>query len=306
MPAKTARRDDALVVIASVLSRVADSWRTASVVTGAAWYASILIFILVVSGLVETFIGLGTPLRLAFLTALLAAFWGGGYFLLVKPLAAGFSRRRCAELLARRTGAPGEDVLSAWLLEERPLGSRELIDWHVRAAAKRAAEFDWSGAVDRSKMKRSLKVFGATTVFAALVFAVWGPECFTALRKMTRPFAFVPRAAAGVSFLSTTPGDADILAGEDVNVRVVARLAAPSPPPGRLFYASGRDTEEVKRMMAPAQLDAGKVEYSYMIRSVTAPTRYRVEIGDAQSRIWKLSLVPRLSLIHISEPTRPY
>jgi hypothetical protein len=202
-------------------------------------------------------------------------------------------------MLSRRVGRPGEDLLSAWLLEDRPLGSADLIRWHVRLVASRLAETDWLAAIDRSPLRRGLKLFAASLIFTLPVLTIWGPECLTAFHKMTRPFSFVPRTASGIGISSIKPGNAEILSGEDVPVTVLAAVRSAEPPSGRLFYSTGQEREEIRRVMSSRVLDTGQIEYSYILRSVTASTRYRVEVGEAQSRIFALSIVPRPEIIRV-------
>ena len=309
MPESALRRDDPIASIAALLVRVGDSWRTILVLGGLTTFAASFLFFTAAAGLSEALFGLGTFLRIVFLLIFAAVILGGGWLFLFRPISQSFSRTNCAHMLSRRIGRPGEELLSAWLLDDRPLGSADLIRWHIRQVASRLAETDWLGAIDRSPVRRGLKLLAASVILALPVLLIYGPECFTAFHKMTRPFSFVPRSASGITISTITPGNAEILAGEDVPVTVLARARSTEPPSGRLFYSTGTEREEIRRVMSSRVLDSGhsalsswskdQIEYSYVIRSVNASTRYRIEVGEAQSRIFTLSIVPRPEIIKV-------
>ncbi|MBN1809200.1 MAG: hypothetical protein JW909_09035 [Planctomycetes bacterium] len=301
-----AERKEALRSIAEVLSAVGDSWRTVLVLSGLSRFAAAFLALTAAAGLAEAFVGLGTPLRLLFLFLAAGVFFGGGYVFLIRPMVRSFSPERCAEMLSGRAGRAGEDVLSAWQLESRPLGSRELIRWHTRRVAEKIGETDWLKAIDRAPMRRGVKLFGGAALAALPVILLLGPECMTAFRKMAKPFSFVRRAAKGIRIRTVSPGDSDILSGEDVLVKVTAWTDAPEMPPGRLFYASGQEPDEIKRVMTGRKLETGEVEYSYLVRSVTANTKYRVEVGKAQSDPYRLTIIPRPEIVKVKlRITRP-
>lgn len=260
--------------------------------SGLARWTGLLLFYVVAIILLELLVGLGTLLRIASLLTFLGLVFGGGYWFLFKRVAAGFAPGRVAGYLAERLPWQGEELLSAYHLARRPAGSIELVEEFLKRTAAGLEERTLVGSVDRSGLRRSLRILGVGLLLAVPVMGLWHPEFRTALSKTFHPFSFVPRRTAGIEIVSVDPGDDVVISSHDVPVTAVVRMAEGEAPPGRVFFRRGRKSEgEISRpMKAGAGGTAGECIYTFTMAAVSAQTFYRVEVGPAQSRIFVLNI----------------
>lgn len=277
--------------IVAALVRVADAWRSAVVLAGVARWLACLLFYLAAVTVLEVLVGLGAWLRLLSFATLLGLLFGGGYWFLMKRVVAGFGLLRVAEYVAGRLPEKGEELLAAWHLAKRPLGSSELVDAFLKQTAAALDEGALVSAVDRTHLRKSLRLLLAS-LLAVPVLVAWHPQFRTALSKSVYPFGFVPRQVAGIRISHVEPGDCVVIAGEAVPVTVTAWCRQSEPPPGKLFYRRGTKVEGeiVRNMQAQAADRPGRFVYSFTMRSVTAQTFYRAEVGSAQTDVYTIRI----------------
>ena len=99
------------------------------------------------------------------------------------------------------------------------------------------------------------------------------------------PWQFVP-AVGKVEIVSVSPGDAQVMVGD--GLEVVAEINNPQnlPHSGRLLLA----VEGEKETELPMAADERHAHYRLAIPTIIKPLRYRLEIGDSQTRVYAVQM----------------
>ncbi|RMG03469.1 MAG: hypothetical protein D6741_02220, partial [Planctomycetota bacterium] len=131
---------------------------------------------------------------------------------------------------------------------------------------------EWTGVL--------LALIGITVACNVLIPG-WG----SAGSRLLQPWHFVP-AQGEVRIVDVKPGNAEVLVGSSVTVE--ARIENPDKKAYEGFLFIRRDEEPEERL--PMAVDETSTVYTFTVPAVTEPMEYRVEIGDSQSEIYRLTV----------------
>jgi hypothetical protein len=138
----------------------------------------------------------------------------------------------------------------------------------------------------RDLLESSLVLVGILGL--ALLLSAIVPAWASSTRRVLHPFTFVP-SVGSVKIVRVTPGDAEVLIGS--GLQVSAEVATPSarPLPATLFVRQGEKPEQALAMLA----DEANRTYVAALPQVLAPLSYRLQVGDTQTPIYKVSVFER-------------
>ena len=130
------------------------------------------------------------------------------------------------------------------------------------------------------------------------------PNIGSAANRLMQPWKFVPSVGA-LKILEVTPGDTEVLLGQslEISARIADRSDA-DPYPATLYVTvdgeeetelpmtSGETyTTHVVRDGAPAE--EARRQYTLALPTITSPLTYRLEIGDSQTREYRVSVIEK-------------
>lgn len=159
-------------------------------------------------------------------------------------------------------------------------------------------------------------------VIAGIIGSLLMPNWGSAASRLMRPWEFVP--VAGSVQITIQPGDTEILLGTSLEVSVdTIEPHSPEPLNANLFVLSeGAEKEEifplslVSETTEPAAGDqnsgteVGAASKSYMVNipSIVKPFKYRVEVGDSQTKRYSVTLIekPTVAEVEITYKYPPY
>jgi hypothetical protein len=120
------------------------------------------------------------------------------------------------------------------------------------------------------------------------------PTWSSSFQRLLQPWAFVP-SLGRVHIVKVTPGDTEVLVG--VGVDITAEIDNPEKTiyPGRVHV----QTQGEPDMTLDMQADAGNRRYTANVPKVTVPLRYRLEIGDSQTRFYTLGVCQKPSIAEV-------
>jgi hypothetical protein len=171
----------------------------------------------------------------------------------------------------------------------------------VADAAERAAQVPLEDAARRVSrwgrfrhgMQTPRDLLEAVALLLVLVGAAFAgqrliPSWGSAASRLLAPWRFIPSVGA-VGPIQVTPGDAEVLIGSSPEITAEIR-----PAPGRrhkavLYLRSGREAEIELPMLADAQ----HTRYRLTVPSLVKELDYRIQIGDSQTRFFRLKPCPK-------------
>lgn len=165
------------------------------------------------------------------------------------------------------------------------------------AVAENAAALDAAAArraVSFAPLRRALFVFfvlGLLTAGYGLLRPHWIANAF---ERLTNPFA--PAAHLAATTPIVTPGDAEIIEGDPLQIDVTLELASEATPPTRV-YLDYRFTGEDWRTSALARLD--DTHFTHGFDFVRADFDYRVRAGRSTSPTYRVRVQPRPHVDHL-------
>ncbi|HKI32101.1 MAG TPA: hypothetical protein VKA46_09545 [Gemmataceae bacterium] len=259
------------------------------------------------AGVLLLFVALDVVLQLP-QAALLALFltWasltlGLGVALLVRSRRG----RRSLAAAARRVEMEFPELGSHLInLVQLPQGGTGTVAAFRKAAVEQAAAaagnvpFEQAGARE-TRWRRFLlalqtprdfaEAFTLLTALLALgaVLVLLTPRWASAVNRVLHPWAFVP-SVGSVKIVEVIPGDTDVPAG--VSVEVVARIDNPDHKahPATLYVRREGEAETAQAMTA----DEANEQFVAALPHVLAPLRYRLQIGDSQTRLYAVGVRP--------------
>ena len=154
-----------------------------------------------------------------------------------------------------------------------------------RAAAR---ESRWRRLVHCMQTPRNLAeslAILAVLIAAATLCGARIPNWGSAAKRLLAPWTFTP-SVGSVEIVSVTPGDAEVLLGEDVEI--AAEIENPQGKPHRavLFIAPAGGQESPQAMTA----DEKHRHYTATVPAVLKAFHYRLEIGDSQTAIYSIGV----------------
>ncbi|MHB8902776.1 MAG: hypothetical protein ACYC6Y_28785, partial [Thermoguttaceae bacterium] len=152
-------------------------------------------------------------------------------------------------------------------------------------------------------LAESVVVFGL--LFGIGLLSQWlNPNIGSAAGRLMQPWKFVP-SVGSVRILEVKPGDAEVLLGDSLQVvALIADRADGDPYPASLFVTqdNGRETD---LPMTPGErfttqisrngqtLDEPRRSYSLTLPTIRSATNYRLEIGDSQTRVYRVGVIEK-------------
>ena len=282
------------LILSDKLAYVRDRWRTSRVLSGGMKLtasASILLLLLVGA---ETLFRFPDAVRWALLVGSLSALAAAVTLLIAWPMLQRVPLEQVARMVEIKQPRLGNLLIGSLQLASAPTPAPALAEAAMRQALAESARLDPGITVDRRTMKRQAICAGAALGVLILAFAASPARMGSAFKRLLMPRTFVPRVGS-VDILEVKPGDATVLAGSEVAIQVqIAPTGEPRHPAGRLYYREQDGSEFSRRMES-----GDGVTYAYVIRSLEREIRYRVEIGDSQSRYYSLRVVPRPAVTRV-------
>jgi hypothetical protein len=130
----------------------------------------------------------------------------------------------------------------------------------------------------------SLAVLGLLVVAAVLCHLLL-PNWASAGSRFMTPWKFVP-SVGSVGTIEVSPGDTEVMLG--ASLEISGRIANPQGRPYQAtLFVTPQDGEETARPMSG---DKKQQEYKLTLPSVVAPLKYRLEIGDSQTRVYSVGV----------------
>lgn len=118
-------------------------------------------------------------------------------------------------------------------------------------------------------------------VVCYLLIPTWG----SAAGRLMTPWKFVPQVGQ-VEIVEVTPGDTDVLIGTGLEITATIRN-----PRGKTFSAYGViGVEESQQTRVTMLADETGTKYRLVVPTVTKPLTYRLEIGDSQTRVYRVGV----------------
>jgi len=130
----------------------------------------------------------------------------------------------------------------------------------------------------------SFLLFGGILALA-LVLNGLVPTWASSTRRLLHPFSFVP-SVGSVKIVGVSPGDADVLVGSSLQVAAQIENPARKAMPATLYIRQADKTESAIAMLP----DEKNQTYLAALSQVLAPLQYRLQIGDSQTRLFKVSV----------------
>ena len=211
--------------------------------------------------------------------------------------------QRSMEATARRVEVEfpelGSQVINlVQLAEDRKNANRVFCEAAVNQAAAELGQVAFDRAAAReSRWRRlvhcmqtprdlaeSLAVL-AVLIAAATLCGARIPNWGSAAKRLLAPWKFTP-SVGSVEILGVTPGDAEVLLGE--NVEIAAEIKNPQGKPHRavLFIAPLGGQESPLSMTA----DEKHQHYKATVPAVLKAFHYRLEIGDSQTAVYSIGV----------------
>ncbi|MHB1556141.1 MAG: hypothetical protein ACYC61_01545 [Isosphaeraceae bacterium] len=145
-------------------------------------------------------------------------------------------------------------------------------------------------------------VLAGILAFALLMNAVV-PTWASATQRLLHPFTFVP-SVGSIRIAEVLPGDGEVLIGS--NLQISARIEGPAGKalPATLYLRQAGKPESSLAML-PGE---GNRTYLAALSQVLAPFEYRLEIGDSQTRLYRVSVYekPTISDVEVAYDFPPY
>ncbi|MBN1591482.1 MAG: hypothetical protein JW888_18355, partial [Pirellulales bacterium] len=121
----------------------------------------------------------------------------------------------------------------------------------------------------------------ALALGCSLLIPTWG----SAARRFFAPWTFVPQRGE-VEIVEVVPGDTEVLIGTGLEITATITNRQGKPHGATAWIAAG-DEEEVS---LPMTADDARTHYRLAIPTVAEPLEYRLEIGDSQTRVYRVGV----------------
>ncbi len=246
----------------------------------------------------------------------LFALWAGVTVALAGLLIARLLRyRRSLEATARRVELAfpelGSHLINLVQLGEEDgelTGENDYRRAAVEQAAAAVSEFPFERAAEHESrwgrfwlcMQTPRDLIEAAGVLA-VVLGVGGllhaamPAWSSSTKRLLHPWEFVP-ATGAVRIVSVTPGDADVLLGSSLEVRVEVAESLPKSSRATLYVRREGERETATAMMVGRD---GKT-CAATLAQVAGPLRYRVEVQDTQSALYRVGVYRKPAVAEVA------
>jgi hypothetical protein len=289
----------------AVAQRLEDTWQKwwlYSLLSGGALAAAISVAVLLLFVATDALLHLPQAVLLA-----LSATWatltvGLGVFRVLRSRRGRRSLAAAARRVEMEFPQLGSHLINLVMLTTtRPHGSSSFHQAAVEQAATvvSSVPFDQAGAHETRWRRFLLRLqtprdFAETFTLLAVLLVLGGvlqlllPRWAAASNRILHPWAFLP-SVGSVAITEVVPGDTDVLAG--ASVEVVAHIENPDHKtyPATLYVRREGEPETSQAMTAD---EAGE-QFVAALPHVLAPLRYRLEIGDSQTKLFTVGVKPK-------------
>ncbi len=211
--------------------------------------------------------------------------------------------QRSLEATARRVEAEipelGSDLINVVQLStDTGNADRLFCEAAVQCAATRLEQVRFDAAAKKeTRWRRFLycmqtprdlgEAFGvlAALILIATLSQMWLPNLGSAANRLMKPWDFVPLVGA-VGEIKVSPGDAETLVGTGLEITAQIENHASQTYKATLFTKPADEKESSVSMAA----DKKNRTFRVTLPSVTQAFRYRVDIGDSQSQIYRIGV----------------
>lgn len=215
-------------------------------------------------------------------------------FLLV-PLVKGPSREKLARLADAQFPHMRNGLVAALQLWRKKQDgfegySHEFIDAAVISAERRSRDLDLRVVVDRSAMKKILRLDAFLVIFAFLLFVLFPSPLRSSAFRFAHPrtrFQLPPRTQ-----LQVTPGDLQVTRNSDVLIR--AQIQGKVPGDVRISWKEGQARWRGERCRREDER-----EFRHLFADVKRDIFYQVEAGDAQSPQFHITVIDRPRVVKL-------
>ncbi len=128
----------------------------------------------------------------------------------------------------------------------------------------------------------------------ALLCSTMVPAWGSSTRRILHPFAFVP-SVGSVKILKITPGDTEVLIGSSLQIAAEIDNPAHNTLPASLFVRQAGKPESAQAMLP----DETGVRYVAALSQVLVPLQYRLQIGDTQTQLYKVTVYEKPTVAEV-------
>lgn len=183
-------------------------------------------------------------------------------------------------------------AIQLWRIRKKNIESysTELIDAAVMAVERRSRDLDLRVVVDKSRIKRFLRLGPCLLGLAAILFLLLPTPFRTSAYRLSHPrttFHRPPRTQ-----LAVTPGDIQVTRHSDVLVR--AQIQGKIPQEVRIAWKEG----EARWREEECQRKEGR-EFGRVFADLKRNILYRVTAGDAQSPRYQITVIDRPRVVKL-------
>jgi len=212
--------------------------------------------------------------------------------------------QRGLEATARRVEAELPELEShlinlVQLSEDTRNGNRAFCAAAVNEAAARIGARRFEGAADKEPRWRrflycmqtprdlaeSLGLLGLL-ILVAVICGLMIPNWGSAATRLLSPWEFVP-SVGSVGQIEVAPGNTEVLVGSSLPITAEVENPEARPLKATLFVTPEEGQEQRLPMAA---VDEEQRRFTLTLPSVLGPLKYRVEIGDSQSAIYRVGV----------------
>jgi hypothetical protein len=190
---------------------------------------------------------------------------------------------------------------------------------HVNLAESARRETRWRRLVYAMNTPRDFtEALGVLCVVLGLLVGsqmIW-PNASSAASRILRPWEYIPLLGS-VKILSVVPGDCEVLAGSSLEIaaEILERNSETHPPEGRLIVKPHGEGQQVIPLVSgdPYEVTSEgtpqiRRKYSAVLPAVLKPLEYRLEIGDSQTRMFRVQIgeKPVIAEVEVTLRLPPY
>ena len=193
----------------------------------------------------------------------------------------------------------GSDLINIiQLANDTKIVDRAFCDAAVRQAAERLqhVHFD-EAATKENRWRRFLYCMQtprdliesvgllALLIGGAMACQLLVPNWGSAANRLMKPWDFVP-SVGKVAIVEVKPGDTEVLIGASLEIAAEIKNPKGNAFEGKI-YITPEGEPESPQVMAPDETSA---HYKVTLPAITKPLKYRVEIGDWQSKVYAVQI----------------
>jgi len=120
------------------------------------------------------------------------------------------------------------------------------------------------------------------------------PQWSSSVARLLHPWKFVP-ALGSVRILEVTPGDTEVLIGSSLTITAQVSNLDHKAYPATLYVRKPDEPEATVPLLA----DENQEKFTAALPQVLGPLQYRLEVGDTQSRLYKVGVCAKPTIAEV-------